>query len=59
MPDDRKVFTIHARVEPQLNDEFENWRRDQSQIPSRSDALRELLKRGLQSNRKITEIAIA
>jgi hypothetical protein len=42
-----KRRTVHARVDELLDERIENWRRAQPKIPPRSEALRELLERGL------------
>jgi hypothetical protein len=38
---------IHVRLRGSLFERLENWRRSQSKIPSRSDALRLLIERAL------------
>jgi hypothetical protein len=41
---------IHVRLRGSLFERLENWRRSQSKIPSRSDALRLLIERALATN---------
>jgi hypothetical protein len=38
---------VHARVCQSLDKRIEDWRREQPKIPPRSDAIRQLLERGL------------
>jgi hypothetical protein len=38
---------VQVRLEPPLSTDLENWRRAQVNIPHRSEAMRELLRRGL------------
>jgi hypothetical protein len=41
---------IHVRLSGALFKQLENWRRAQSKIPPRSDALRFLIKQALKKN---------
>jgi hypothetical protein len=50
MPNEKRF--IITRVEPELHNKVEAWRRQQPAIPSRSAALRELIWRGLQVTAK-------
>jgi hypothetical protein len=45
----RDSAAIQVRIEGPFFTLIENWRRSQSKIPSRADALRELVMRGLQA----------
>jgi hypothetical protein len=40
---------IQVRVEGPIFSRIENWRRSQSKIPPRSEALRQLVERGLEA----------
>ena len=40
------------RLGPPIFDQVENWQRAQSKIPTRSDAIRKLLERGLEAERR-------
>jgi hypothetical protein len=42
-----KRKAIHARVEDLLIERVDNWRRQQPVIPPRSQAIRELIEKGL------------
>ena len=44
---EKQEAAIQVRVDGQLFERLENWRRRQPKIPARSDALRELLERAL------------
>jgi hypothetical protein len=44
-----KQTAIHARCEQPLIERVDNWRRRQPQIPPRSQAICELIKRALQA----------
>jgi hypothetical protein len=46
MPGDRTT-AIHTRVDGDLRERFENWRRQQTDIPPRSEALRQLIEEAL------------
>jgi hypothetical protein len=43
---------IATRGEQQLHDRVEAWRRKQPKIPPKSEAIRELLRRGLQAEER-------
>jgi hypothetical protein len=44
---DGRPTAIHTRVEGDLRERFENWRRQQPVIPPRSQAVRELIAEAL------------
>jgi hypothetical protein len=44
---------IHTRVNGELRERFENWRRQQPVIPPRSQAIRELIKQALGETDKV------
>ena len=44
---DVRPTAIHTRVDGDLRERFENWRRQQPLIPPRSQALRELIEKAL------------
>ncbi len=46
-PDPDKSTAVQVRLRGQLYADFQNWRRKQEKIPAQSDALRQLLARGL------------
>lgn len=46
MSDDRTT-AIHTRVDGELRELFENWRRQQPIIPPRSEAIRQLVEEAL------------
>jgi hypothetical protein len=46
MSDDRTT-AIHTRVTGELRERFENWRRQQAEIPPRSEAIRQLIEKAL------------
>ena len=46
MPDDRAT-AIHTRLDHDLRERFENWRRQQTEIPPRSEAIRRLIEEAL------------
>jgi hypothetical protein len=48
MPD-KPFVVLSCRLELELDAAFNEWRRRQPKIPSRSDALRELLDRGMRA----------
>jgi hypothetical protein len=50
MSNPKPLVSIHARVEVELHNQLENWRRGRPQIPSRADALRALLKLALKAD---------
>ena len=52
MSDKRKA--IHARVEDPLIERVDNWRRQQSVIPPRSQAIVELVRQALRESGKAT-----
>jgi hypothetical protein len=52
MSDKRKA--IHARVEDPLIERVDNWRRQQSAIPPRSQAIVELVTQALKESSKAT-----
>ena len=43
------LIPMPTRVDPPLRDKVDEWRRRQPHIPSRSEALRQLLRRALQA----------
>jgi hypothetical protein len=43
----RLTAAVRLQLEGAIFEEFEDWRREQPKIPSRSEALRLLLERGL------------
>jgi metal-responsive CopG/Arc/MetJ family transcriptional regulator len=45
---------IHARVEEPLIERLDNWRRQQSIIPPRAEAIRELIEQALGESGKAT-----
>jgi hypothetical protein len=48
MPRQLEFFALSCRITPELNAKIDEWRRQQRpQIPSLSDAVRELLLRGM------------
>ena len=44
-----KLIPLNTRGEPSLRDRVDDWRRRQPEIPPRSEALRELIRRALQA----------
>ena len=44
---DGRPTAIHTRVDGDLRERFENWRRQQHVIPARSQAIRELIDKAL------------
>jgi hypothetical protein len=42
-----RPLAIHTRVDGELRERFENWRRQQPVIPPRSQAIRELIEKAL------------
>ena len=44
---DGRPTAIHTRVDGDLRERFENWRRQQHVIPARSQAIRELIDKSL------------
>lgn len=47
-----KMTPIATRAEQPLHDRVEAWRRRQPKIPPKSEAVRELLRRGLQAEER-------
>jgi len=47
-----KMTPIATRAEQPLHDRVEAWRRRQPKIPPKSEAIRELLRRGLQAEER-------
>jgi hypothetical protein len=41
----------HFRIDDEIDTGVESWRKDQVKIPPKSDAMRELLRRGLAASR--------
>jgi hypothetical protein len=45
---ERKSIRFEVRLQPDLGDEIDDWRRKQRDIPSRAEAARRLIERGLE-----------
>ena len=50
--DQERLVAVQARLRPPLFEQIEAWRRAQTKIPSRTDALRKLLQRGLDAEQR-------
>jgi hypothetical protein len=48
----KSVAAIQIRLRGEDLAQFENWRRAQPQIPSRSESMRELIRRGLGADQR-------
>jgi len=57
MQDRVEAGAIQVRVCGPLFEQLENWRRSQAKIPSRSEALRQLIERGLRAEEPTAAVA--
>jgi hypothetical protein len=51
--DQERLIAVQARLRPPLFEQIEAWRRAQTKIPPRTDALRKLLQRGLDAEQRL------
>lgn len=47
---ERKPIRFEIRLQPELSDQIDNWRRNEAGLPNRAEAARRLIEAGLKAS---------